>query len=153
MTDRQWACRWPPARPEPRGPWGRSVGGEGGSSEAGGPSHDEATGTTRTASRSTGWWDCTACSQGFIFCQKFLKSLNIKNKPLVSWDVICLNSSERYYLIDRYYKLDFSGWDELNLWIFFYWLLICFQLCKKNLEGLSFFVKGGKPFCKSHARG
>lgn len=31
----------------------------------------------------------------------------------------------------------------------------CFNctLCKKNLEGLSFFVKSGKPFCKSHARG
>jgi len=31
----------------------------------------------------------------------------------------------------------------------------CFNctLCKKNLEGQSFFVKAGKPFCKSHARG
>jgi len=31
----------------------------------------------------------------------------------------------------------------------------CFNcsLCKKSLEGQSFFVKGGKPFCKSHARG
>jgi len=31
----------------------------------------------------------------------------------------------------------------------------CFNcsLCKKNLEGQSFFVKSGKPFCKSHARG
>jgi len=27
------------------------------------------------------------------------------------------------------------------------------ELCKKNLEGQSFFVKAGKPFCKSHARG
>merc|ERR1719408_965957 len=31
----------------------------------------------------------------------------------------------------------------------------CFNcsLCKKNLEGQSFFVKSGKPFCKTHARG
>jgi len=30
----------------------------------------------------------------------------------------------------------------------------CFNctLCKKNLEGKGFFVKAGKPFCKSHAR-
>jgi len=30
----------------------------------------------------------------------------------------------------------------------------CFNcsLCKKNLEGQSFFVKGGKPFCKGHAQ-
>jgi len=30
----------------------------------------------------------------------------------------------------------------------------CFNctLCKKNLEGQSFFVKAGKAFCKSHAR-
>jgi len=30
----------------------------------------------------------------------------------------------------------------------------CFNctLCKKNLEGQSFFVKAGKPFCKGHAR-
>jgi len=27
------------------------------------------------------------------------------------------------------------------------------KLCRKNLEGQSFFVKAGKPFCKSHARG
>lgn len=29
----------------------------------------------------------------------------------------------------------------------------CFNctLCKKNLEGQSFFVKAGKPFCKGHA--
>ena len=26
-----------------------------------------------------------------------------------------------------------------------------FKLCKKNLEGQSFFVKSGKPFCKGHA--
>jgi len=31
----------------------------------------------------------------------------------------------------------------------------CFNctLCRKNLEGQSFFVKASKPFCKSHARG
>ncbi|XP_026328770.1 PDZ and LIM domain protein Zasp isoform X2 [Hyposmocoma kahamanoa] len=30
----------------------------------------------------------------------------------------------------------------------------CFNctVCKKNLEGQSFFAKGGRPFCKSHAR-
>jgi len=30
----------------------------------------------------------------------------------------------------------------------------CFNctLCRKNLEGQSFFVKSGKPFCKGHAR-
>lgn len=30
----------------------------------------------------------------------------------------------------------------------------CFNctLCKNNLEGKGFFVKAGKPFCKSHAR-
>jgi len=30
----------------------------------------------------------------------------------------------------------------------------CFNcmLCKKNLEGQGFFVKAGKPFCKSHAK-
>lgn len=30
----------------------------------------------------------------------------------------------------------------------------CFNctLCKKNLEGKGFFVKAGKPFCKSHAK-
>eukprot|EP00088_Acartia_fossae_P035126 TRINITY_DN3613_c0_g1_i6.p1 TRINITY_DN3613_c0_g1~~TRINITY_DN3613_c0_g1_i6.p1 ORF type:complete len:226 (-),score=34.86 TRINITY_DN3613_c0_g1_i6:498-1091(-) len=30
----------------------------------------------------------------------------------------------------------------------------CFNctLCKKNLEGEKFFVKGGKPFCKGHAK-
>ncbi|KAJ8981719.1 hypothetical protein NQ317_003784 [Molorchus minor] len=30
----------------------------------------------------------------------------------------------------------------------------CFNctMCKKNLEGQSFFAKGGRPFCKSHAR-
>jgi PDZ and LIM domain protein 5/6/7 len=26
------------------------------------------------------------------------------------------------------------------------------QYCKKNLEGQSFFAKGGRPFCKAHAR-
>lgn len=26
------------------------------------------------------------------------------------------------------------------------------QMCKKNLEGQSFFAKGGRPFCKNHAR-
>lgn len=31
----------------------------------------------------------------------------------------------------------------------------CFNctMCRKNLEGQSFFVKSGKPFCKVHARG
>jgi hypothetical protein len=30
----------------------------------------------------------------------------------------------------------------------------CFNctMCKKNLEGQSFFAKGGRPFCKNHAR-
>jgi len=30
----------------------------------------------------------------------------------------------------------------------------CFNctLCRKNLEGESFFVKSGKPFCKGHAK-
>jgi hypothetical protein len=30
----------------------------------------------------------------------------------------------------------------------------CFNCtyCKKNLEGQSFFAKGGRPFCKNHAR-
>lgn len=30
----------------------------------------------------------------------------------------------------------------------------CFKctICHKNLEGQSFFAKGGRPFCKSHAR-
>ncbi len=32
-------------------------------------------------------------------------------------------------------------------------IYFCVQLCKKNLEGQSFFVKAGKPFCKGHARG
>ena len=31
-------------------------------------------------------------------------------------------------------------------------IFLFFQLCKKNLEGKGFFVKAGKPFCKSHAR-
>jgi len=26
------------------------------------------------------------------------------------------------------------------------------QNCKKNLEGQSFYAKGGRPFCKAHAR-
>ena len=30
--------------------------------------------------------------------------------------------------------------------------IIYFQMCKKNLEGQSFFAKGGRPFCKNHAR-
>ena len=36
-----------------------------------------------------------------------------------------------------------------------YWFPQCFslQLCKKNLEGQKFFVKAGKPFCRSHAKG
>jgi len=25
-------------------------------------------------------------------------------------------------------------------------------MCKKNLEGQSFYAKGGRPFCKNHAR-
>ncbi|KAH9360908.1 hypothetical protein HPB48_003593 [Haemaphysalis longicornis] len=25
-------------------------------------------------------------------------------------------------------------------------------ICQKNLEGQSFFAKGGRPFCKAHAR-
>lgn len=30
----------------------------------------------------------------------------------------------------------------------------CFKctICQKNLEGQSFFAKGGRPFCKAHAR-
>jgi len=30
----------------------------------------------------------------------------------------------------------------------------CFNctMCKKNLEGQSFFAKGGRPYCKNHAR-
>ncbi|KAG8183773.1 hypothetical protein JTE90_001669 [Oedothorax gibbosus] len=30
----------------------------------------------------------------------------------------------------------------------------CFKcsVCQKNLEGQSFYAKGGKPFCKAHAR-
>ncbi|PRD28498.1 UNVERIFIED_CONTAM: Zasp52 [Trichonephila clavipes] len=30
----------------------------------------------------------------------------------------------------------------------------CFKcsVCQKNLEGQSFYAKGGKPFCKQHAR-
>ena len=37
-------------------------------------------------------------------------------------------------------------------YFYFKTLYIFFQLCKKNLEGKGFFVKAGKPFCKSHAR-
>ena len=54
-------------------------------------------------------------------------------------------SQKRQY----FFLFTYNGFYFLNLFKknFFF-----FQLCKKNLEGKGFFVKAGKPFCKSHAR-
>ena len=70
---------------------------------------------------------------------------NNESSSYYKFNFILKNRNYLHFISYSYFFLSFSS-------LFNSTILLMFQLCKKNLEGKGFFVKAGKPFCKSHAR-
>lgn len=68
-------------------------------------------------------------------------------KPWVT--IITANVSIARYSLTPLLSFIYS---ESRLLLSIFTLFIYLQYCKQNLEGQSFYNKGGRPYCKNHAR-
>lgn len=81
---------------------------------------------------------CFACGFPIEAGDRWVEALNN------NYHSQCFNCTVGFYYYYHFIKLKIDIKKQL--------ITNFFQMCKTNLEGQSFYAKGGRPFCKAHAR-